>query len=500
MSLRTRLVATLLVLAAAGMVTLGVITYATQRSFQIQRVDDQASTALPAVSHQLDEHGARIPGAPEDGRLVGRPGGGPAGGPGREAFDLPSGTFGQRRDASGKVLGSVVVSAVVGSPAAPALPAQMRVGQTVTVSAKGTSGVRYRARAFPSDGGQGITIVAIPLTGVNGTLHRLLLVEGLVIGGVLLLLAGASWVLVRIGLRPLDRIGETAGAIAAGDLSRRVEHPSPKTEIGRLGVALNAMLGRLERAFAEREASEGRLRQFLSDASHELRTPLASIRGYAELFRIGAARGPADTEKAMGRIEDEAARMGVLVEDLLTLARLDEVRDAATDEVDLAELAADAAADARAMDPDRRIEAIGDAPAVVLGDADQLRQVLANLLRNALVHTPPGTPVEITTRPGTERVTLDVRDHGPGLPTDEADALFERFWRAEAGRERGRAGAGLGLAIVAGIVEGHGGFVHAGNAEGGGAVFTVTFPAAPEASAPPAPAAPRRVLGRRGAA
>jgi two-component system, OmpR family, sensor kinase len=338
--------------------------------------------------------------------------------------------------------------------------------------------VSYRARAFGDESGRGVTIVAIPLTGVNGSLHRLLLVEGLVVAGVLLALAGASWALVRIGLRPLDRIGATAGAIAAGDLSRRVEHPSPNTEIGRLGVALNGMLARLEGAFAERAASEGRLRQFLSDASHELRTPLASIRGYAELFRIGAARGPEDTEKAMGRIEDEAARMGVLVEDLLTLARLDEVRDAATDDVDLAELAADAAADARAMAPDRRVEVRGDAPAVVLGDADQLRQVLANLLRNALVHTPPGTPLEIATRAAGGRVTLAVRDHGPGLPTERADALFERFWRAEAGRERGRACAGLGLAIVAGIVDAHGGEAHAADAEGGGAVFTVSLPAA----------------------
>jgi two-component system, OmpR family, sensor kinase len=480
-SLRTRLVATLLVLAAAGLLALGGITYATQRSFLIQRVDDQASSALGAVGHQLDEHGARAPGAPIASGGPGPPRGGrpgEGGGPDREAFDLPSGTYGQRRDASGKVLGSVVVSAVVGTPAAPALPARMHAGQTVTVPAEGDSGVSYRARAFGDESGRGVTIVAIPLTGVNGSLHRLLLVEGLVVAGVLLALAGASWALVRIGLRPLDRIGATAGAIAAGDLSRRVEHPSPNTEIGRLGVALNGMLARLEGAFAERAASEGRLRQFLSDASHELRTPLASIRGYAELFRIGAARGPEDTEKAMGRIEDEAARMGVLVEDLLTLARLDEVRDAATDDVDLAELAADAAADARAMAPDRRVEVRGDAPAVVLGDADQLRQVLANLLRNALVHTPPGTPLEIATRAAGGRVTLAVRDHGPGLPTERADALFERFWRAEAGRERGRAGAGLGLAIVAGIVDAHGGEAHAADAEGGGAVFTVSLPAA----------------------
>jgi two-component system OmpR family sensor kinase len=484
MSLRTRLVATLLLLAAAGLVTLGVVTYATQRSFLNQRVDDQARSALPIVSQELGDHHG--PGGPPDR-------GGPGARPDRALFDLPAGTYGQRRDAAGRVVKSVVLgSPVTATSSPPNLPATLRSGQVVTVSAKGDSGLRYRAYAFPSDDG-GVTIVAIPLTGVTGTLNRLLLVEGLVVGGVLLLLAGASWILVRLGLRPLERIGQTAGAIAAGDLSRRVDHPSPKTEIGRLGVALNGMLARLEHAFAEREASEGRLRQFLSDASHELRTPLASIRGYAELFRIGAARSPADTEKAMGRIEDEAARMGVLVEDLLTLARLDEVRDAAVDEVDLGELAVDAAEDARAMDPDRRVEVLGDAAAIVLGDAHQLRQVLANLLRNALVHTPAGTPIEITTRAGPDAVEVEIRDHGNGLPTERADALFERFWRAEAGRgrERGRAGAGLGLAIVAGIVEGHGGRVRASNAPDGGAVFTVTLPAAAPAGADPEPARSR---------
>ena len=172
----------------------------------------------------------------------------------------------------------------------------------------------------------------------------------------LLALALGAWLIVRLGLRPLDRIGETAGAIAAGDLSRRVEPAEPRTEVGRLGLALNAMLARLEEAFAERRASEERLRRFLADASHELRTPLASIRGYAELFRIGAAREGPDVEKAMTRIEDESARMGVLVEDLLALARLDEVRDQHREPVDMAQLAGDAVDDARAVAPEREIE------------------------------------------------------------------------------------------------------------------------------------------------
>jgi two-component system, OmpR family, sensor kinase len=310
-----------------------------------------------------------------------------------------------------------------------------------------------------------------------------------------------SWVLVRVGLRPLERIGDTADAIAAGDLSRRVDVATPKTEVGRLGMAFNAMLERLEEAFRAREASEGRLRRFLADVSHELRTPLASIRGYSELFRIGAARKPEDADRAMTRIEEEAARMGVLVEDLLTLARLDEVRDRPAEAVDVAQLAEDAAADARAVDPARAIEVEDGGEAIVLGDANQLRQVLANLLGNALVHTPSGTPIEIAVRRNGREVELEVRDRGPGLPTERPDDLFERFWRARGatnaapdggGEEEpvspGRGGAGLGLAIVAGIVAAHHGRVRAANAPGGGASFVVSLPlaGAPDGGAPAA--------------
>jgi two-component system OmpR family sensor kinase len=314
------------------------------------------------------------------------------------------------------------------------------------------------------------------MSATDQALERLLLAEGIVIVVVLGLVGGFALVVVRVGLLPLDRMGHTAAAIAGGDLSHRVETADQRTEVGRLGLALNRMLDRLEDAFAAREASQERLRRFIADASHELRTPLASIRGYAELFRMGAAREPEDIAKAMRRIEDEAARMGILVEDLLTLARLDEVREANHGAVDLSVLARDAVDDARATDPEREIE-LHAQPVAVTGDADQLRQVLANLLRNALVHTPAGTPIEVSVDRENGAVRLAVRDHGPGLPTDDADALFERFWRAEGGRERGKDGAGLGLAIVAGIVDGHAGSVKASNAPGGGAAFEVRLPA-----------------------
>ena len=302
--------------------------------------------------------------------------------------------------------------------------------------------LRYRAVATRPARAASTIVVAVPLGEVDETLDRLLLVEALVILGVLLVLGVAAAWLVRLGLRPLDRMGTTAGIIARGDLSRRVTPATPRTEVGRLGLALNAMLERLEEAFAQRQASEDRLRRFLSDASHELRTPLASIRGYAELFRMGAAREPADVEKAMRRIEEEAARMGVLVEDLLALARLDEQREPVREPVDVSAIARDAVDDARATAPDRRIDVDAPSGAGVLADPHQLRQVLANLLRNAIVHTPAGTPVEVTVARAADNVVVQVRDHGPGLPDGDPDALFERFWRSEGGRERGRAGAG----------------------------------------------------------
>ena len=268
----------------------------------------------------------------------------------------------------------------------------------------------------------------------------------------------------------------TADEIAAGELSRRVSPADARTEVGRLGLALNSMLERLERAFEQRQQSEDRLRQFLADASHELRTPLASIRGYAELFRMGAATGPQETELAMRRIEEESRRMGVLVEDLLSLARLDEEPTPRRERVDIARMARNGAQDARAMAPERQIQVHAPESAVVEGDPHALHQVLANLTRNALLHTPAGTPVEISVEQDPAAVLLTVRDHGPGLPAGSEQKLFERFWRSERGRERGKGGAGLGLAIADGIVSAHGGSITAANAPDGGAVFSVSLP------------------------
>jgi two-component system OmpR family sensor kinase len=484
-SLRTRLIAGLLALAAVGLLLLAGVTYAEQRHFLISRIDDQAEQAArwtrgggagAGGGGPLGGGGGYgspvLPPADGDGDED-DPGRGGRGGPGPAA-----GTWVVTRTSSGDVpqcLGCFDATTAT----APTLPKDLKAGEARTVKAT-NSGESYRIYGVKLIDGS-VRFAALPLEDTEATLHRLLRIEGMVIAGILIALGALAWWLVAIGLRPLERIGRTAGSIAAGDLSRRVEPATERTEVGRLGLALNRMLERLEEAFAKQRASEDRLRTFLADASHELRTPLASIRGYAELFRMGAASDQEATERSMGRIESEAARMGVLVEDLLTLARLDEVREQIREDVDLARLAGDAVDDARATAPDREIDLTAAGQVHVVGDPHQLRQVLANLLRNALVHTPAGTPVEVDVRDEGDRSVLTVRDFGPGLPTDENDLLFERFWRAEGGRKQGKAGAGLGLAIVSGIVSAHGGEVHADNAPGGGARFTVRLPHAPAA-------------------
>ncbi len=317
-------------------------------------------------------------------------------------------------------------------------------------------------------------IAAIPLTDFDATLARLRGIELLVSLLVLAALGAISYWAVRVGLRPLARIEATAREIAAGDMSHRVDEVDERTEVGRLGIAFNEMLTRLERAFADQRAGEERLRSFLADASHELRTPLSSIRGYAELFRLGAGADPDDLERSMRRIEEESARMGGLVDDLLTLARLDEVRDARREPVDLGAIAADACADARIAAPDREIVLAADGAPALCGDPDQLRQLAANLLGNAVSHG--AGMIEVAVGGAGDEATLTVRDHGPGLPGDGGDRVFERFWRTGEARSRASGGAGLGLAIVAEVAAAHGGTATASDAPGGGAIFTVHLP------------------------
>jgi two-component system OmpR family sensor kinase len=474
-SLRARLLITSVVLVAAGLLVANVATYRLLSNFLLHRTDDQLVAAQAPVLDAL-QFGGDVPDHPTP------------------TFLVPPGTYAEVRDGSGaplvwKFFGyeSKADQRPVCPKDLPGSAASTAVGPTFFTTTTGGGGApTYRAVAAALSPGPGTLIVAIPLTEVSATLDRLLGVELVVSGIALLLVAGFALWLVRLGLRPLEGIGATAGAIAAGDLSRRVEPATERTEVGRLGLALNAMLAQIEAAFEERRASENRLRRFVADASHELRTPLTSIRGYAELFRRGADSRPEDLAKSMHRIEAEAARMGVLVDDLLLLARLDQGRPLEREPLDLARIVEEAVDSARAVEPDRPIDLELHSPTSVVGDEGRLRQAVDNLLDNARVHTPTSSRVRVTLGPDADAaaVLLTVADEGPGLPAEVATRAFERFYRGDPSRSRSMGGAGLGLSIVAAIVEAHGGTVTVRSEEGAGATFEVRLPA----SGDPAPA------------
>jgi two-component system OmpR family sensor kinase len=369
-------------------------------------------------------------------------------------------------------------------------PSDPRVvnGTLFTVSSV-NGDMRWRVVAGPVTGvpvpGVSATYaVAVPLRGIDTTVQRLLnfaILIGLLVIAICALL---GWYGVRRAFRPLTQIEDTAAAIAAGDLARRIPEPAAQDEIASLSRSLNAMLAQIEQSFAVRQASEERMSQFVADASHELRTPLAAVRGYAELYRQGAVTQPEDVTATMRRIEDESIRMGGLVNDLLILTRLDRQRPLKREPVDLTVLAADAVQDARALDPTRHVRLLGLSgdlqPTTIEGDEAKLRQVVTNLVGNAVNHTPEGTGIEIavgSSAPGHAR--LEVRDHGNGVDPVKARKVFERFYRADPSRVRGHGGGnGLGLAIVAAIVSAHHGQVGVAATPGGGATFVVDLPTA----------------------
>ncbi|MEX5270511.1 sensor histidine kinase [Kocuria sabuli] len=358
--------------------------------------------------------------------------------------------------------------------------------EPTTVGSVGAPDRRWRVLAAKPEQLDVVVAVAEPLDDTDAMLSAVTLLT-LSFGMATLFAAMAvGWVLVTRAFAPLHQVEQTAARIAEGDLSQRMEGYNRQTEVGQLSASLNAMLGHIEDAFEARTRSEGKLRRFVADASHELRTPLVTIRGYSELYRHGALQNPEDVGSAMARIESEAKRMTQLVEDLLMLARLDERRPAENVDVDLLHLAFDAAGDARASAPERRIEVQGlrggaPASAWVHGDESRLRQVVANLVTNALRYTPDGSPIEIAV--GVERsvdetssAVLQVRDHGGGIHGQDAERVFERFYRADSSRTRETGGTGLGLSIVAAIVQQHDGTVHLSETPGGGATMTVRLP------------------------
>ena len=473
MSLRARLLIVTVVLVASGLLVANLATYHYLSGFLLRRVDQQLATAVPD---------AGVAFAPPVG-----PGDHPPG-----LAGVAYGTYVAVLDGSGKTVLHRFLGPE-GSP--PNLPAQLPMwspGDSAPITVRSLDGsTRYRVLAnevqFTQNGqpATGTIVVAIPLTELHVTLRHLMGVEFLVSAIVLLIVAGLALWLVRVGMQPLEGMGRTADAIAAGDLTRRVEPADDRTEVGRLGIALNTMLARIEAAFEQRRRSEERLRRFVADASHELRTPLTSIRGYAELFRRGADTRPEDLAKSMSNIESEASRMGVLVDDLLLLARLDQGRPLERESLDLAAVASDAVESARAIEPDRTIELVAGDPVRIVGDASRLRQVIDNLLDNARVHA-PGSPVRVEVSLHGEGALLQIGDRGPGLDPEVEGRIFERFTRGDPSRSRGTGGVGLGLSIVQAIVAAHGGEVTASSHDGGGTVFEVRLPAGP----PDAPTRP----------
>ncbi|WP_206664123.1 sensor histidine kinase [Thermomonospora catenispora] len=476
--LRVKLIAAMLALVLAGLAVIGVAGVSVLRSHLIARADEQLRQATARLVDQLSR-----PLVDPDGRIMLR---------------VPADMYGQVRAPDGTVRTETQAPWITGSPR---LPEDLggRYDEPFTVSDTG-GGPSWRVMAVPVVGG-GSVVVGVSLGEADRTVRRLIAIDLVVGVTVLLVLVGAGVWMVSASLRPLEAIEETAEAIAAGDLSRRVPHAEPGTEVGRLSRSLNGMLAQIEAAFRARQISEAaareserRMRRFIADAGHELRTPLTAIRGFAELYRQGAARTPEEIDRLLGRIEDTAARMGLLVEDLLLLARLDRQRPLRLSPVDLLAVAAESVQEIRAVAPDRTVELSveGGMAYQVMGDEPRLRQILGNLLKNAVTHTPAGTPVEVRLRPGTsaERhelhargappgtpaVVCEVIDTGPGLTREQAHRVFERFYRAEESRSRQDGGTGLGLAIVAALVAAHNGVVQLETAPGRGAAFRVILP------------------------
>ncbi|MDQ4039781.1 MAG: HAMP domain-containing histidine kinase [Actinomycetota bacterium] len=365
-------------------------------------------------------------------------------------------------------------------------PRAWRAAETKTPYTLDNGQARFRVLAYPEPGTDGTVVLALPLTPVDATVARVTAVAWGTTAAILAVLALVAWWVIRLGIRPIKQMTATASAIAGGDLTHRVPEAPAKTEAGELGRSLNAMLSSIETAFDARGRSEQRLRRFAADASHELRTPVTTIRGYAELYRAGGLRGEGELGEAMARTESEAIRMGRLVDDLLLLARLDQGRALDRQPVNLTNLAAEAAADAAVRDSDREISGPTTTDAVlVLADPDRLRQVISNLVANALVHTPPGAPVSLDVAIEDEYGVLRVIDSGEGMPPEVEQRAFERFYRADPARSRQRGGSGLGLSIVESTVTALDGDVTLQTEAGKGLTATVRLPLAETPAAAP---------------
>ncbi len=350
-------------------------------------------------------------------------------------------------------------------------------GEAFTVEG-GRNNFRAVAVALPNNSGS--IVAAQSLDDLNQTVGKLGFFFFLIGAALLTLIAIASRLVIKIGMRPLEDVEETAEQIAAGDLSARMPDANPHTEVGRLITSLNSMLGRIEQSFTARTESENKLRRFVADASHELRTPLTAIRGFSELYRQGAVSGEEPTRELLGRIEGESKRMGSLVEDLLLLARLDQAREMESKPVDLQEVVESAVASARAAGPDHPVSFTPSSDELfALGDEPRIHQVVANLLANARAHTPAGTKIDVSIARDRDGIRISVADNGPGLSDEDQKKIFERFYRADPSRVRvDGEGSGLGLSIVDAVMKAHGGSVTVASELGKGSTFTLFFPIA----------------------
>jgi len=527
LSLRTRLLVAVGAVSLIALVVADIVTYQELRSFLYRGVDQSLAVAHLPFERDLGSIGPAPRG--QGGSQGGVPGENPGAGavpagplnqpqgefPSCETFSnvggLDPGTYVEVRRAGGSVVEDCASRSLPGiSVSTPALPKKITGFSTnnaefgeqtayLTVANKSGPSTPFRVRASILRGGPytgGLLIVAVPVGQTVSTLNHLRNVELLVTAVALVAAALLGWWLVRVGMRPLRAVERTAEAIAAGELEQRVPGDAAKTEVGRLARALNVMLGKIEKAFAQRDeteaelrASESRMRQFVADASHELRTPLAAVSAYAELFERGASTRPADLARVMQGIKSETSRMGHLVDDLLLLARLDEGRPLDRQDVEIVELAAEAVRTAVTVGGQWPVRLEASHPVEVVGDRVRLRQVIDNLLSNVRAHTPPGMSAVVGVEQSDHEAIITVSDSGPGLSDDQAARVFERFYRADASRSRAHGGAGLGLSIVASIVRAHGGRVEVSPRSGGGSVFTVHLPIAPSTE-PPDPESP----------
>jgi two-component system OmpR family sensor kinase len=517
--LRIKLITAVLMLVAIALAVISAVSIVVFHRYLLHQADQQ----LSARARRLDNFGGYVYVSP------------PAGVPGRILTEV--------LDSSGRPLQpSGIAPAGVSPPDIPPSKTWIRGHDWQLVTVPATSGggswrvaikpIHYTLQRMPftpdgvtpfvtstsQPGLSGTYVVGLDIGSISHTIGTLTMIDLAVGGVVIVILAGAGVALVRASLRPLAEIEQTAGAIAAGDLSRRVPDRDPRTEVGSLAQSLNMMLGQIEHAVRAHSASEAtarrseeRMRRFVADASHELRTPLSVIRGFAEYYRQRGGLREDELDRMIRRVEDEAARMGMLVEDLLLLARLDQQRPLQRRSVDLLALAADAVQDARMLAPARHIQlsVVSGGPFLILGDEARLRQIIGNLVNNAITHTPDTAPIALRLRTGSAGrralaghavggdgkdttptgegaldavVVLEVADSGPGLTPQQAERVFERFYRADAARTRKTGGTGLGLAIVAALSAAHGGTVSVDAQPGQGATFRITLPMAPDAA------------------